>query len=172
MVKLSIAPYWNWNAGATKLNEFDEPLSIAPYWNWNFAKIHFQPYRIYFQSHHTGIEMGSTHSSSLLSTSFQSHHTGIEMLMPAGLNIKRWTFNRTILELKYSHIQSGPAILGLSIAPYWNWNFLLVFSTNLIYILSIAPYWNWNIGNLQGITPSLDTFNRTILELKFVSSLG
>ena len=54
------------------------------------------------------------------------------------------TFNRTILELKFSWWDCRVCPVLLSIAPYWNWNGIGFDPLRGLMLLSIAPYWNWN----------------------------
>ena len=163
-------------------------LSIAPYWNWNKVLSLLRSVLSHFQSHHTGIEIEDLLIGIMIDAAFQSHHTGIEMIFR-----KRWVrillyfqshhtgieisthfsilkcvspFNRTILELKFVSTDFYLPFVGLSIAPYWNWNWIVTFigfqnlpsfnrtilelKSSAIYFdskwynLSIAPYWNWN----------------------------
>ena len=77
----------------------------------------------------------------------QSYHTGIEMEQDE--------------EYKQLH--------KLSIVPYWNWNYHLCWERKWDTELSIVPYWNWNEFLRSVQRSSIQTLNRTILELKFAS---
>ena len=98
-------------------------LSIAPYWNWNFFVWWVVRFEIYFQSHHTGIEIGyrlnytggcHPFNRTILELKFQFTYQGNALIAAA--------FNRTILELKFQSACKVRPVPLLSIAPYWNWN--------------------------------------------------
>ena len=123
--------------------------SIAPYWNWNAVKKaqkedkgepSIAPYWNW-----------NAERIDLLPQSWylQSHHTGIEIY-------PEWVF------------RSGKDIP--SIAPYWNWNSSMASLPSSLFVPSIAPYWNWNTLSGDALPHLANSFNRTILELKYYYS--
>jgi len=63
------------------------------------------------------------------------------------------SYNRTILELKQFKNGATGGLVGLIIAPYWNWNCQIYFLLLNHWKLIIAPYWNWNL--ILKLFPSL-----------------
>ena len=107
-------------------------------------------WNLFYQSHHTGIEMPQISIFWIFNVDYQSHHTGIEIVA---------------LYFQWCHIL-------LPIAPYWNWNPQTGLmpgaepATNRTILelkfcrewkefrngfsLPIAPYWNWNTKSSSG----------------------
>ena len=74
-------------------------------------------------------------------------------------------FNRTIVELKWNARNYRKRRFRLLIEPLWNWN-VKGSNTSLWHSqLLIEPLWNWNII-IRSTTYRNSTFNRTIVELK------
>ena len=80
------------------------------------------------------------------------------------------SFNRTMLELKCINLRPIKCYYILLIVPCWNWNYVFRPKTIVQTSLLIVPCWNWNFPLLRRGEASLITFNRTMLELKFLKS--
>ena len=119
-------------------------LLIVPYWNWNSRGIRLLLRR-----------------AMLLIVPYWNWNSAA--------SVWRWwrvPFNRTILELKQFSLSNIQDKAKLLIVPYWNWNAVYWISDKRLHNLLIVPYWNWNFEKVVQKNVTLDTFNRTILELK------
>ena len=79
----------------------------------------------------------------------------------------QFTFNRTILELKYSPSFLIDNFWVLLIVQYLNWNVFAAWVESADGTLLIVQYLNWNSRKVSFWSVSPMAFNRTILELKY-----
>ena len=125
--------------------------------------------------------------------SYQSYHRGIEIISPRPVSVMSWlsivpSWNWNGISLlpgfvslqSYQSYHRGIEMLagvvpvglgGLSIVPSWNWNESRLPDASFSYfLLSIVPSWNWNAGENVVYGWFACSINRTIVELKWVSS--
>ena len=72
------------------------------------------------------------------------------------------------MEITWSKLMK---VLTLSTVPYWNWNVMIYLDERGSFNLSTVPYWNWNKFTNSHHILSCISFNRTILELKYVRKI-
>ena len=58
--------------------------------------------------------------------------------------------------------------MSVIIEPYWNWNEQVLLAENFSWPVIIEPYWNWNQIEQRALAGSLDRYNWTLLELKYL----
>ncbi len=122
---------------------------------------------LYLQSHHTGIEIWLEPIIRLEKWHLQSHHTGIEIPKPAAQAAASETYNRTILELKCQLAGCRCASLflqshhtGIEMSKHHRC------IDALVYLQS--HHTGIEITDVGGVLATAGTYNRTILELKFL----
>ena len=76
--------------------------------------------------------------------------------------VPKWNWNLIFGKIK-------PAEPKLLIVPKWNWNIKQELISSEILKLLIVPKWNWNTVLYKPIKSEFDTFNRTKVELKWVT---
>ena len=149
MIKLPIAPIWNWNSDYDKALLELPSLPIAPIWNWNDAP--------------TGTckSAGATNRTNL----------ELKRISLKEFDTLTEATNRTNLELKPLNFYRRTARLGLPIAPIWNWNFQRIIVQRAV--------GSTNRTNLELKLCRIDinkigssTTNRTNLELKQRQNCG
>ena len=168
----SIAPYWNWNEWSSSSHDLAAIPSIAPYWNWNFFLLlrrqfcHIPSIAPYWNwnSGYTAVNWlrdlpsiapywnwNISRVSFSLRQRYSFNRTILELKFKYGISpiFSLCAFNRTILELKYVVWRCSPSPGEL----------LQSHHTGIEILLQLPRYSN----RLP--------FNRTILELKSKNQL-
>jgi len=131
-----IAPYWNWNSGP--LCEFKVTLVplIAPYWNWNklFGCVIFFSLWTF---NRTILELKWNKSTAVYGAGISFNRTILELKSNCFGQIRQNSdsFNRTILELKYQGGDMAENVIRPLIAPYWNWNVVIIPTSSPVFVL-------------------------------------
>ena len=123
MIRVLIAPLWNWNYYYPNDDEFGEAVLIAPLWNWN--KSPPKPSSSNVCSNRTFMELK-------LWTEFVVKMKNTVLIAPLwnwnhhirlGCRCFKLGSNRTFMELKCNIKGLPRKSLVVLIAPLWNWNY-------------------------------------------------